>query len=109
MTQPWNTPNPPGTPSADASSADWQAYAQAHHRWWSEWMDAGRLWLSWWYSTLPPMPWPPTGTILPPQEAEPGNVVAEPVQQPSRHPVEATMPPPKSVTPRARAQSARHH
>lgn len=108
MTQPWNTPNPPGTPSADASSADWQAYTQAHHRWWSEWMDAGRLWLSWWYSTLPPMPWPPTGAVLPPQEAQPGNVVAEPVQ-PSRHPVEATMPPPKSVTPRARAQSARHH
>jgi hypothetical protein len=35
-------------------------------RFWTEWFDAGRLWMSWWMNSLPTMPWPPAGMLVPP-------------------------------------------
>jgi hypothetical protein len=40
--------------------------SQAHQRFWTEWVDAGRLWMSWWMNSLPSIGWPPVGTVLPP-------------------------------------------
>ena len=101
MTQPWNSPQ-----SSAGTDIDWSTYTNAQQRWWVEWMDAGRLWLSWWYSTLPPMPWPQAGQVLPPAASE-GN--SAPESKLAHPPFDAGMPPPKVVTPRARTQSARHH
>jgi hypothetical protein len=59
------------TASAPAESApinpwSWEEGLQAQQRLWSEWMQSGHLWLSWWVSSLPSLGWPPVGQVLPP-------------------------------------------
>jgi hypothetical protein len=46
----------------------WNDWLHQQQRYWHEWMEAGQLWLSWWVSTLPPVNWPPAGTVLPPEQ-----------------------------------------
>ncbi|MEY4747866.1 MAG: hypothetical protein RIQ60_80 [Pseudomonadota bacterium] len=75
---------------------------------WSEWAEAGHLWMSWWLNSLPTMPWPPAGMVLPPSLPE------RPLQAQSDSPtatLASGLPTPVlgKSSPRNRSASARHH
>ncbi len=84
----------------------WHDWLHHQQRYWHEWMEAGQLWLSWWVSTLPPVQWPPAGTVLPPQQPRNGTV-------PPADPVAAldTAAVPHKAAParKPRAAAQRHH
>jgi hypothetical protein len=80
-------------------------FSQAHQRFWTEWADAGRLWMSWWMNSLPSVGWPPVGTVLPPAPGTPLKTDApgKPEAGLSSHQH------PETPTKHARASGARHH
>jgi hypothetical protein len=81
----------------------WETWVQQQQRYWHEWMEAGQLWLSWWVSTLPPVPWPPAGTVLPPESTR--SAVPPAISPEAPASVAPRTPPARK--PRAAAQ--RHH
>lgn len=105
------TPGAPDTSTPAVSIHD--DFSQAQQRFWTEWADAGRLWMSWWMNSLPSVGWPPIGTVLPPAQGSPiktdspgngpGNGAANGTGTLSAHQHPET--PPKH----SRAAGARHH
>jgi hypothetical protein len=41
----------------------------SYERFWGEWADGSRLWMSWWMNSLPAFGWPPVGSVVPPHPA----------------------------------------
>jgi hypothetical protein len=62
---------PGATNHTDPSPSIHDDFSQAQQRFWTEWADAGRLWMSWWMNSLPSVGWPPVGTVLPPAPSAP--------------------------------------
>lgn len=78
-------------------------------RFWGEWVEAGRLWMSWWMNSLPTMPWPPAGVVLPPPLPERPLQTQTPQPQTAAAPTLPAKPRVKSpAAQRNRASSARH-
>ncbi|MFM2066360.1 MAG: hypothetical protein RLZZ584_1269 [Pseudomonadota bacterium] len=103
------------TDSASSYSADTSHMAlpiefdaQATARVWAEWVEAGRLWMSWWMNSLPVMPWPPAGVVLAPPPAPPLRADNTPAQSavPSSQPQLHTA---ALAARHVRGPSARHH
>ncbi|RZS58030.1 hypothetical protein [Sphaerotilus mobilis] len=84
-----------------------QTWAQQQQRYWHEWMEAGQLWLSWWVSTLPPVNWPPAGTVLPP--AQPVRHATPPTQHAVPSQDTAAVAPKAAPARKPRAAAQRHH
>ncbi len=49
---------------------------QVQQRLWTEWLEAGQIWVSWWVSTLPTNAWPPVGMVAPPTICAPNSTAA---------------------------------
>lgn len=80
-------------------------FGLAQQRFWAEWTDAGRLWMSWWMNSLPLVGWPPIGTVLPPVPGAPLKV-----DGPGKTAAELSAPQhAEAPVKRVRASSARHH
>lgn len=83
-------------------------FHNAQQRFWTEWAEAGRLWMSWWMNSLPVVGWPPVGTVLPPTPGAPlpgAPLKADGLGKGSPESASAAAAPPKH----ARASGARHH
>lgn len=78
---------------------------QAQQRFWTEWADAGRLWMSWWMNSLPTVGWPPVGTVLPPV---PGTPIKAETQGNGSGSLSAHQHP-ETPLKHSRAAGARHH
>lgn len=86
---------------------DWEDAVQAQQRFWTEWMEAGQLWMSWWVSTLPSVGWPPAGVVLPPAASEPASAVPRADNGKSTPDIAAAADRPAARKPRAPV--VRHH
>jgi hypothetical protein len=75
---------------------------------WAEWLEAGRLWMSWWMNSLPTMPWPPAGVVLPPAP-QAAVRTDNPAPAPTATPAQASAHAAGQTTKHSRAASARHH
>lgn len=92
------------------AALDWNEFLEDQQRWWRQWLEAGHLWMSWWYSTLPPVQWPPTGVVLPPADPHSEATHVHPVTRPEAVPRSQPAKPLKPATPRKpRPASLRHH
>ncbi len=110
-------PGTPGWPAhmsahMPASHDGMATWVQQQQRYWHEWMEAGQLWLSWWVSTLPPLNWPPTGTVLPPAVTPTTTSTAtptSPVRATSGAAEAASVAPKPAPARKPRAAAQRHH
>lgn len=83
----------------EAGLRTWDEAFQAQQHYWNNWIEAGQLWMSWWVSALPPVPWPPAGPMMPAAWQPTASALSTAtVQEPS---------PPTARKPRAAAASPR--
>lgn len=100
----------PTDPSHTFAAFDWNEFLEDQQRWWHEWMEAGHLWMSWWYSTLPPVQWPPAGVVLPPPDQGTEAMHIQPAARPEVSARATSAKPTKPTAPsKPRAPSLRHH
>lgn len=100
--QPTSDTTPAGGKTTTPIQTD---FSLAQQRFWTEWADAGRLWMSWWMNSLPSIGWPPVGTVLPPAPGAPLRTEAPGKQAGDLSAHQPPDTPPKH----ARASGTRHH